>query len=65
MAGSRTPAGARHRPSRDTLRASVGAALARAGLRGRRVALALSGGVDSVVLLETLAGLAPDHQIAL
>jgi tRNA(Ile)-lysidine synthase len=61
MADSRKPAGARH----DPLHASVRAALVRARLQNRRVAVALSGGIDSVVLLDVLHALAPGMGVAL
>ena len=61
MAASRKPAGAR----RASLRDAVGAALVRARLQGKRVAIALSGGVDSVVLLDILAGLAAEMDVRL
>jgi tRNA(Ile)-lysidine synthase len=44
---------------------AVRAALVRLRLRGRRVAVALSGGVDSVVLLDALEQLAPGLDVAL
>jgi tRNA(Ile)-lysidine synthase len=49
-------AASRKRPNAE---AAVAAQLARAGLRGKRVAVGLSGGMDSVVLLHILHGLAP------
>lgn len=45
--------------------AAVRAALERSRPRGRRIAVALSGGVDSVVLLDALARLAPDLDVVL
>ncbi len=58
MAGSRT-----HRPSNllETLRAQ----LIRYAPAGSRITLGLSGGVDSVVLLDLLARLAADHPFQL
>jgi tRNA(Ile)-lysidine synthase len=49
----------------DGLRASVTASLASCRLAGRRVAVALSGGVDSVTLLDVLAAAAPAAGFAL
>ena len=56
MASSRTPASG----SRDLVSDAVRAALGRARQRGKRVAIGLSGGIDSVVLLDVLARLAPE-----
>jgi tRNA(Ile)-lysidine synthase len=50
MAGSRKP------PSAS---AAAAAQLAQAGIRGKRVAVGLSGGIDSVVLLHVMRALAP------
>lgn len=61
MAGSRKPKSA----SDSALHAAVRAAIARGRWQGRRVAVALSGGVDSVVLLDVLAQLAPEMGFAL
>lgn len=60
---SRSAAESRKRPSGPA--AAVERVLAQTDLRGRTLALALSGGVDSVVLLHLLARLAPRQGYAL
>src|SRR5512134_3847648 len=57
-------ASSRKRRSSD-LAERVGAELARHVPRGARLTLALSGGVDSIALLDILAALAPRHNFAL
>jgi tRNA(Ile)-lysidine synthase len=57
-------ASSRKRRSSDLVE-RVGAELARHVPRGARLTLALSGGVDSIALLDILAALAPRHTVAL
>ena len=57
-------ASSRKRRSSDLVE-RVGAELARHVPRVRALELALSGGVDSIALLELLAALAPRHRLAL
>lgn len=53
------------KPRSSDLVARVGSGLARHVPRGARLTLALSGGVDSIALLDILATLAPRHPLSL
>ena len=50
-----------HRPGADALVRGVERALSALVVRGAHLCVGLSGGVDSVVLLDIVAALAPDH----
>lgn len=72
MASSRKPArnrkavaGSLSAPDRGTIEGALRAALVGAGARGAAVCVALSGGIDSVVLLHSLAALAGRHRLRL
>lgn len=58
MASTRKPA-----PSKDLVGAALASALQRSGTREASVCVALSGGVDSVVLLHALRALAPKFRL--